>query len=125
MDFTSLDDDSLRKVFSYLSFKDHFNLCTIDPRFENVVYTACKYIYVKLTVRDPVDQSTSAESDEPTLESVFYRLITNKADDKFKEKYQIFNFVEKLQLQYKIDEPIDLSFMVRLKELNLNFTAGM
>lgn len=121
MDFLRLDDDSLRKVMSYLSFKDHFNLVFVDQRFENVVYTACKYIHVKLTVRDLQGQPEPAE---PNLDYSFYRLITDKADDEFVRKYAIFNFVEKLHLEYKIEEPIDLSFMSRLKELNLNLTRG-
>ena len=121
MNFLRLDDDSLRKVMSYLSFKDHFNLVFVDQRFENVVYTACKYIHVKLTVRDLRDQE---EPDEPNLDHSFYRLITGKADDDYTRKYQIFNWVEKLHLEYKIEEPIDLSFMGRLKELNLNLTRG-
>lgn len=121
MNITELDDDSLRKMMSYLSFKDHFNLVLVDQRFENVVYTACKYIYVKLTVRDLTDQ---LEPEETNLDFAFFRLITGRADEEFLKKYQIFNYIEKLNLEYKINEPIDLSFMGRLKELNLNLTRG-
>lgn len=121
MNFIRLDDDCLRKIFSYLSFKDHFNLVHVDPRFENVIYTACKYIHVKQIVKDP---TSDPDQNELSLENVFYKLITGKADDEFKQKFMIFNYVEKLYLEYKLNEPIDLSFMARLKELNLRLTKG-